>query len=105
MSADNVIIYEILKLLVQVAWADDDISEREAHHILTTAQSAGIGAQAFHELQAALSGQGKLPAPNLGLLREHAQEALASAEMFVRGGSEVAQSEIETLQQLRELLT
>lgn len=96
--------HELLKLLVQLAWADDAISRSESDHILFIARAAALDKQELEELELALQGRAKPPPPDLGLLREHREEALSAARVLLMADNQMTQSESEMLEQLRELL-
>jgi hypothetical protein len=97
--------HELLKLLVQLAWADDVISPFESEHILFIARAAALDKRDLEELELALQGQGKPPVPDLGLLRGHREEALSAAKVLLMSDDEMTGSEVEMLEQLSELLT
>jgi uncharacterized tellurite resistance protein B-like protein len=95
---------EIIKLLLQVAWADDRMTEDEKAHIWRVAGAAGIGEDDAAELQACLEGTRPLPAPDFGFLRAHRDAALQAAHDMVTMDHEVARGEVLVLEQIRELL-
>ena len=95
---------EILKLLMQVAWADHDLAEDEVAHVAEVARGAGLGDKAVSILEERLRGEGKLPPPDLGFLRKHRETALAAAERLIHADSHVSDDEESLLEQIRELL-
>ncbi len=95
---------ELVILLLQVAWADGEIAEEERAHILDLADRAGLGAADRVAFEACLAGEAKLPAPDMGFLRQHAQAAMRAAEALVMADQEVDEGESTTLDELRELL-
>lgn len=104
MSDEKRLTHELLKLLVQFAWADDEVAKEETDHILFIARAAGLEPAALAELESALDGLGKAPAPDLGLLRQHRDEALAAAKVLLMTDQHMDDSESELLEQLGELL-
>jgi hypothetical protein len=95
---------EIIKLLLQVAWADDRMTQDEKAHIWTVARAAGISAQDAATLQACLEGAQPLPAPDFGFLRAHKEAALQAAQDLITSDHDVARGELLVLEQIRELL-
>ncbi|GAB4567871.1 MAG: hypothetical protein Tsb0020_20740 [Haliangiales bacterium] len=104
MNTDSRLPVEILKLLLQVAWADDRIEEAEAEQIWSVAQAAGISEDDRHELAECLAGRAPLPPPDLGYLRDHKQAAYAAAQRMILLSDEVARGELLVLEQIRVLL-
>jgi len=95
---------EILRLLIQVAWVDHEIADNERQHIMSVAKSADLGEKQLAELGAALNGDGQLPAPDLGYLREHKTEALQAAAELISLDRQTSVEEHEALRQIRDLL-
>ena|GEM_PF-894341 len=96
---------EILRLLLQVAWVDDEIADNERTHIMAVAERAELDEGQLQELSTALTGQSQLPAPDLGYLRQHQIEALRAAAEFVALDRAVSVEENKTLTQIRDLLS
>ena len=67
---DVVVGTELVKLLLQVVTADDVVSDAERAALDAAAARLG-GADAVAVVSAALDGGGRLPPPNIGLLRQH----------------------------------
>jgi hypothetical protein len=95
---------EILKLLMQVAWADHDLSDDEVGHLVEVARVGGLGEKAVSTVEALLRGDGRLPPPDLGFLRKHPDVALAAAERMIRADDEVSADEEALVEQIRQLL-
>jgi hypothetical protein len=95
---------EILGLLLQVAWADDEISAGEAELILRRARSANLGDEHVARIEACLRGEATLPPPDIGYLRAHRAEALAAVHKLIGIDDDIADEEHSTLAQIRELL-
>ncbi len=95
---------EVLRLLVQVAFANDEVSPAESRAILGTARERGVPAAEVALLEAALTGKAPPPAPDLGMLRLHREAVLSLAREFAAlddGGDEL-EGQLMTL--LDELL-
>ncbi len=101
---DQKIFLEILKLLLQVAWADDEVADDERVHILSLAREVGVDAADIDMLRTCLRGEARLPPPDLGFLRTHRDLALAAAEKLIVTDHKIAASETIVLEQLHELL-
>jgi uncharacterized membrane protein YebE (DUF533 family) len=95
---------EILKLLIQVAWADHEVAEDERRMLEERARVSGLGDEAVATLQRFLATEAKLPAPDFGFLRAHRDQAIAAAEKMVQSDDTVSASEQEVLVEIRELL-
>ena len=95
---------EILKLLLQVAWADDRVAEQEKMHIWSVARAAGISEEDAAALQACLDGAMPLPPPDFGYLRAHKEAALQAAQDMIVTDHQVARGELLVLEQIRDLL-
>jgi hypothetical protein len=83
MGAHHDLGLEILKLLLQVAWADDVVDEVEIESILTRARAEAIAEPAVSELARCLRGEAPLPPPNFGYLRQHREVVMVAAERYV----------------------
>ncbi|ACY17769.1 hypothetical protein [Haliangium ochraceum] len=95
---------ELIKLLLQVAWADDRVEDFERAHLRAMAQEGGLDAEQSAALEACLDGHAPLPAPDLGFLRAHRDAALAAAQQLMVGDHEVARGELIVFDELRTLL-
>jgi hypothetical protein len=72
---DTVTGLEVIKLLLQVVWADDVVTSVERDALFAAADRlAGDGGRAL--LTATLDERQPLPAPNMGLLVRHRAEVL-----------------------------
>ncbi len=94
----------MLRLLVQVAFANDEISPAESRTILGAARERGVAAAEVAVLEAALAGKAPPPAPDLGMLRLHREDVLALAHEFAAldddGGEESGGPLMTTLEEL-----
>ncbi len=95
---------EILGLMLQVAWADDEISPEESEQILRRARAANLGDEHVARIEACLRGEATLPPPDLGYLRTHRDEALAAIHKLIGADEVVNEDEGSTIAQIRELL-
>ncbi|MHB8873145.1 MAG: TerB family tellurite resistance protein [Myxococcaceae bacterium] len=95
---------EVLKLLLQVAWADDEVAERERLLILGAARSWNVDEKTLAFLLDRLDKGHPLPSPNMAMLKARADEALEAARALVAADGEVREDEKAMLEQLREML-
>ncbi len=94
----------ILHLLVQVAWADHEVSEDEVAHIVDLAERAKLDAAEIESLRASLAGQEALPTPDLGLLRNHKKEVFLAIGALMTSDDSIDADERELFDQIKELL-
>jgi uncharacterized tellurite resistance protein B-like protein len=95
---------EVVKLLLQVAWADDVLEPAERAFVEKVGASWKVPAATMAHLLSHLD-QGKpLPQPNLALLRTRADDVLASAAALVAADGTINEQETEFLSMVEELL-
>lgn len=93
---------EMLKLLLQVAWANDTLEPKERAFIEQLGKTWQIPEPTLEDLLAHLD-QGKpLPLPNLALLRTQPDEVVRAAQSLIRADGVV---DVEEVEFMRELLT
>ncbi len=95
---------ELLKLLLHVAWSDDEIDPREARLILGVARQWAVPAAELEALERCLELGQPMPAPDLGLLRSQPREVLLAVRGIIGSDAQVRLSEREVFEQIRELL-
>lgn len=95
---------ETLKLLLQLAWADHRIEEAEAQRILSRARALGLLEVELEIFASYLSGSAPLPAPDLGLLRLHREEVLATVQQFLEESGAICAEEDAVVAEIRALL-
>lgn len=95
---------ETLKLLVQVAWADHEVTDDELEHVLSLAEQVGASEQDAELLRASLRDESTLPAPDLGLLRSHRDEVLRAVDILIGIDDEVVDDEKNIREQIAALL-
>jgi len=104
MTTDPALNRAILHLLVQVAWADHEVSEAEIAHIVTMAQRAQLDAEEIESLRACLAGGQELPTPDMGLLRDHKKEVFLAIGALMTSDDNIDSDERELFDQIKELL-
>lgn len=95
---------ETLKLLLQVAWADDTLDSKERDAVVVLGVKWGVPDETMAMLLKHLDMGKPLPQPNLGLLRQHRAVVLAAAEWFVGVDGVIEESEKDFLSTVGELL-
>jgi hypothetical protein len=68
--------YELLKLLLQVAWSDGSVTPAETAFLVEHARRWELPEADVVALERACTAVARLPPPNLGFLRAHRDEAL-----------------------------
>jgi len=95
---------EVIKLLVQVAWADQEVADAERSHIVGVARSAGLSDDEISEIERALSDQGTLEAPDFELLKRFRQDVKRAAMVLIRTDGHIADGEADVLASIDKLL-
>lgn len=95
---------ELLKLLLHVAWCDEEIDPREARLILGVARQWTIPPEELELLERCLELGQPMPAPDLGLLRSRPEDVLLAVRGVIGSDAQVQRSEQEMFAQIRELL-
>lgn len=95
---------ETLKLLLQVAWADDVLDPKERAAVQKLGPQWGVPEDTLAMLLKHLDMGKPLPQPNLGLLRQHKNVVLAAAEWFVSVDGVIEETEKEFLTTVGEML-
>lgn len=96
---------EVIKLLLQVAWADDEVDPREKEMIFGLARSWFVPEPELKVLMQRLDEGEPLPQPNLKMLRTRPDDVLEAARALVASDGKVAAEESEMIQQIQELLS
>ena len=96
---------EILKLLIQVAWADGKVPAEEKNLILGLAREFYDASTTEQEvLTRWLRGEDPLPVPDVGFLRDHREAALTAVQTVILADGKVATVERSVLAEIRRLL-
>ena len=103
-SADPTLALELVKLLLQVAWADDDVQTAEADALLAYAKRCALPPEQLELLSECLAGRAPLPPPNLGFLKEHRLDVLRAVKELLLSDLHIADEEEQILSQISELL-
>jgi uncharacterized tellurite resistance protein B-like protein len=96
--------WELMKLLIQIVWADDEVAPEERRVLLGLAERLALSAEQIELVSACLDGGTPLPAPNMSILRERRDEVIQAAEQLVLADTEIAEDENRVLAELSALL-
>ncbi|HTA92868.1 MAG TPA: hypothetical protein VK745_24990 [Polyangiaceae bacterium] len=96
--------FELLKLLLQVAWADDDVAPAEADAVLAYARKSLLSQDKLELLGQCLAGRAPLPPPNLGFLKERRLDVMRAVKELLMSDLTVAEEEETILEQISTLL-
>jgi len=103
-TAEDQFNIEVLKLMLQLAWSDDQLDVHEVGTILGSARSWGVPESELTALKKALDGERKPPAPNLALLRGRPDEVMEAARAIILSDGKLKTAEKEMLEELRIIL-
>jgi uncharacterized tellurite resistance protein B-like protein len=96
---------ELVKLLLQVVWADHEVAPAEAEALLAFARRSGLGETELRDLSSMLSGRAPLAPPNLGLLKARRTEVLRAVKELLLVDLAIAEEEEDLLDQIAALLS
>ena len=96
--------FELMKLLLQVAWADDDIAAEEADALLAFGKKHELTDDQLELISACLAGKAPLPPPNLGFLKSRRVDVLKAVKDLLTSDLRVAAAEDAILTQISTLL-
>jgi uncharacterized tellurite resistance protein B-like protein len=97
--------FELLKLLLQVAWADDDVAPAEAEILVVFARKQQLSEDKLELLSECLAGRAPLPPPNLGFLKPRRLEVMRAVKELLLSDLSVADEEEAILEQISSLLS
>ncbi len=95
---------ELVRLLLQVAWADHEVAPAEAEALLAFARRSGLTDAEQANLSAMLSGRAPLIPPNLALLKARRTEVLRAVKELLLVDLQLAKEEEDLLGQIAALL-
>jgi len=96
--------FELMKLLLQVAWADDDVAHEEADGLLAFGKKNQLSDEHLAVITACLAGKSPLPPPNLGFLKSRRVDVLRAVKDLLTSDLHVASAEEAILTQISALL-
>lgn len=95
---------EVLKLLLQVAWADGNVDEREALTILGLGRSWSVPEAEIQTLRDRLTQGSPLPQPDMSLLKTRPDEVLEAVRAMVFADGKLKRDEGEMVKQIAQML-
>jgi uncharacterized tellurite resistance protein B-like protein len=95
---------ELVKLLLQVAWADHDVAPAEAEALVAFARRSHLPDAEITGLRDMLAGRTPLVPPNLGLLKPRRTDVLRAVKELLLSDLQVAEEEEDILSQIAALL-
>lgn len=102
--AEPRISFEVVKLLLQVAWADHDVAPGEAEGILRFAKRHELSDAELRAVSAALFDGAPLPLPDLGSLKPHKVRVLGELKELLESDLAVSDDEEAILRLVSDLL-
>ncbi|MBK7862477.1 MAG: TerB family tellurite resistance protein [Archangiaceae bacterium] len=91
---------EVVKLLLKIAWVDNEVDEREKQTIVGAARSWNVPEPELKQLLTRLEQGAPLPEPDLALLRPRADDVMTAARALVLSDGKVKKEESALLKQL-----
>ena len=101
---DNRLTEETIRLLLYVAWADDDIAPEEYDYLLRMAQNGGMGTVAVAGLDKAMRDRKSLSRPNIEFLKPYREEVLAHVRALIEADHHIAPAETDILHKIAAAL-
>lgn len=95
---------EVFRLLLQVAWADNEVEPHEADALRDLAERYRLCDEDLDRLEGYLSGEQQLPPPNLGLLKSRKDEVMIALQSFLLSDMAVVKEERELLAEIELIL-
>lgn len=105
LTEDVIFHTEVVKLLLQMAWSDDDLDPEEREQIRIAATKWGVPPADLQMLMQRLDEGEPLPVPNLKLLRKKPEAAIAAARRLMLADGKIQAAEADMLAQIKEMLT
>ena len=103
-TRDPVFNFEVVKLLLQAAWADLHLAPEEAELILSHAGKVGLLPDQLELVRSCLTGKRRLPPPDLGMLRLHRDEVLEIVKRLFMADDQLVPDEEALLQEMEQML-
>jgi uncharacterized tellurite resistance protein B-like protein len=95
---------ETIRLLLYVAWADDDVTPEEYDYLLRMAQNGGLGTVAVAGLDQALRDRKSLSRPDIEFLKPYRDEVLTHVRALIRADDHIAPAETDILHKIASAL-
>ncbi len=95
---------EVIKLLLQVAWVDRQLTQAERLVIMGLGRSWSVPEGELHTLLDRLNAGGTLPEPDLAVLRTRPDDVLEAARALCVSDGQLAQGEKALLERITAML-
>jgi len=96
---------ETMRLLLYVAWADDEIAPEEYDYLLRMGRNAGLGDEDVLSLDKALRDREALQRPDMEFLKPFRNEVLAHVRGMIRADNRIAPAETDILHKIASMLS
>jgi hypothetical protein len=96
--------FEIIKLMLQAAFADLHLAPEEAELIMGRAEKLGLWPNQLAVVRSCLEGKRKLPPPDMGLLRLNRNEVLWTIRELFLVDTKFVPDEKEFMHEIEQLL-
>lgn len=95
---------EVIKLLLKIAWVDQELEQHEKNLIVGAARSWSVPEPELKQLLARLEQGAPLPEPDVQLLRTRTDDVMTAARALVLADGKVKKEESALLKQLAATL-
>lgn len=95
---------EVLKLLLQVAWADGNVDEREALALIGLGRSWSVPESELKVLRERLEKGDPLPQPDMAVLKTRPDDVLVAVRAMVFADGKLDRDEGEMVKQIADML-
>ena len=102
---DETISLELLKLLLQVAWADHTLAADEVETLHHYAGALGLSPPTIAQFQRWVERRDPLPPPNMGVLRQHRAVVLRACARLSQADGVLHQDEHHVMRDVMEMLS
>jgi uncharacterized membrane protein YebE (DUF533 family) len=96
--------FELCKLVLQLVFADDVVTDAERAYVARLGEQLALTDAQRADVEAWLSREAPLPAPDFAELKAHSAQVLRVAAGLVVADGQVVQDERDVLQQLAQML-
>lgn len=103
-SHDPLFNAEVVKLLLQVAWANDTLDAKEREFVKSVGRAWQVPDLVMDDLLAHLDKGKPLPQPNLFLLRQRADAVIEAAEALIAADGAIDEQEKDFVGMIEHLL-
>ncbi|MCP4445961.1 MAG: TerB family tellurite resistance protein [Myxococcales bacterium] len=98
--SEKQLIQEIIRLLLYVAWADDEIAPEEYDYLLRLARDTGFSDLEVNSVDKAMRDRSSLRRPDIEMLKPHRSEVLSHVRKLIRADDHIALAEADILHKI-----